>query len=333
MCSGRKDLRDATTAADLSCHKGLTLAVSDLCGGDACRPTAHQILDHEALRSLVYRRFPTMLFSSAETVAAAIEGRPPSAKKKAGLSVLGSRMLAHLRAIASTSRHAFFAMPRVLFDQLPSRLATVALATSKNRTSPLPLAGAWRPEGGLLKLEPAGGPHMVEGLSIARDDDCRAVERDEEEHQQHADALLANMCVFRVAHGNPSRLKRPLDKEDDLSGNDIAIRLYDVVEWENCEEIRIRVRRSHGTDISCADLFTETDLQAITKTMIRLDADSKAAVVECSCKLLEPLVHAGAFPGRQTSFHDMANAELEHDMSQLQQEGVTLLSLKGRGGM
>ena len=67
--------------------------------------------------------------------------------------------------------------------------------------------------------------------------------------------------------------------------------------------------------------------------MIRLDADSKAAVVECSCKLLEPLVHAGAFPGRQTSFHDMANAELERDMSQLQQEGVTLLSLKGRGGM
>ena len=78
MCSGRKDLRDATTAADLSCHKGLTLAVSELCGGDACRPTAHQILDHEALRSLVYRRFPTMLFSSAETV----EGRPPSAKKR-----------------------------------------------------------------------------------------------------------------------------------------------------------------------------------------------------------------------------------------------------------
>ena len=88
-----------------------------------------------------------------------------------------------------------------------------------------------------MKLEPAGGPHMVEGLSIARDDDCRAVERDEEDHQQHADALLANMCVFRVVHGNPSRLKRPLDKEDDLSGNDIAIRLYDVVERENCEEI------------------------------------------------------------------------------------------------
>lgn len=63
------------------------------------------------------------------------------------------------------------------------------------------------------------------------------------------DPLLTAMLVFKVVHCRPGRLKRPLGAEDDVSQNDIAFRVYTVVERQIGDIMRIRVTRAPGSDV------------------------------------------------------------------------------------
>ena len=120
-----KDL-DASLASygveTMTSHEGLCQAVANLCGGEGCKPSSQcaSALKREELRNLVYRRYASQLYSTAEVISKALDGRPSKpAKKGATLSAVQSRLLHLFRTLALDDVSAFFGIPSAEMAKCP----------------------------------------------------------------------------------------------------------------------------------------------------------------------------------------------------------------------
>ena len=139
------------------------------------------------------------------------------------------------------------------------RTAAEALRTSSSRMTTLPRGERWdsqlalQPPHEQLALPPIH-PHVTTGSS-----ECIIVDSDDELPVQiiarldltsEEDPHLTSMVMFKVVHARPSRLKRPLQAEDDVGPNDMAFRRYTMLERDmSQEQLRVRVTRSRGADV------------------------------------------------------------------------------------
>ena len=139
------------------------------------------------------------------------------------------------------------------------RTAAEALRTSSSSMSTLPRGERWdsqlalQPPHAQLALPPIH-PHVATGSS-----ECIIVDSDDELPAQiiarldltlEGDPLLTSMVMFKVVHARPSRMKRPLQAEDDVGPNDMAFRRYTMLERDmSQEQLRVRVTCSRGADV------------------------------------------------------------------------------------
>ena len=150
-----------------------------------------------------------------------------------------------------------------LGEWLEDRTALEALRTSSSKTSSLPHAERWKLHD-QLALQPGPLQLALPSPVVTTADDageCILVDSDDEMRadiiarlpaaDDDRDCLLDAMVVFKVVHGRPARLKRPLQAEDDVGPQDIAFRKYVVLERDvsHGAAMRIRVARSRGADV------------------------------------------------------------------------------------
>lgn len=99
---------------DLTSHAGLCRALASLCGGARCFCSSQCVhfMTREQLRDLVYRRFPSQLFSPAGVISRVLDERPAKpGKVGAAMTSTQTRLLNHFRAIATNELESFFAIP------------------------------------------------------------------------------------------------------------------------------------------------------------------------------------------------------------------------------
>ena len=126
----------------------------------------------------------------------------------------------------------------------------MALSTSSSRDANLPAAPR------------LGEPQniMIENIDVLDSDEDMMLVDERGSHTFPAietDQVSADMVVFQVLHANPSRLKRPLSSHDDVTGHDIALRKYRVLERSQCDGdggdaaqhfMRLRVEKCKAAD-------------------------------------------------------------------------------------
>lgn len=211
----------------------------------------------------------------------------------------------------------------VLISQSQCRSVQQALCSSSTAVTTLPEAYRWRDKSEPAQIEDQQGGQLI----ILDSDDEAPTTQNPPGAGSPMSSIQADMVVFQVLHCNPARLKRPLGSQDDMSSNDIALRKYNIIERSVGDDgnaagtTRLRVQRCESPDISLLDLAS-VGLEALQRTMLKLEPDTNPVSLTCKLAELQPLVDAGAFPGSSCFYHDLGDDSTSLTMQGLAEKGL-----------